>query len=205
MVSDNEPFEEITSDMLLDAYACGIFPMADTAHAPDIYWVEPKFRGIIPLDQFHIPSKLQKLINRDIFKINYNQNFDAVINACATPAPNREKTWINPTIRKLYKELFEKGHCHTVEVYFENDLVGGLYGVSLGSAFFGESMFHTKTDASKVALYFLVQRLKENGFTLLDIQFITDHLKQFGAIEIPKIDYQILLARALTQKPKSFT
>lgn len=187
----------ITAEIVLRAYAVGMFPMAEDAEDPTLFWVEPKRRGIIPLDDFHISRRLARTIRSDRFTIRTDTDFDGVIHGCAGPRPDNEKTWINSKIHELYGELFRMGRCHTVEVYADNHLVGGLYGISLGSAFFGESMFHTVTDASKVALVHLVARLKASGYTLLDTQFITDHLAQFGATEISRSQYLKLLDKAL--------
>ncbi len=187
----------ITPEILLKAYAAGIFPMAEDAEDPSLFWVEPRERGIIPLDGFHVPKRLARTIRSDEFEIRIDHNFDAVIDGCAAPASDREKTWINRRIRDLYGQLFDAGFCHTVEVYRDDRLVGGLYGVRLKGAFFGESMFHTERDASKVALVHLVARLKRGGFTLLDTQFVTPHLAQFGAIEVPRRSYKQMLREAL--------
>jgi leucyl/phenylalanyl-tRNA--protein transferase len=188
---------EITPEVLLKAYACGIFPMADSADDPALHWIEPALRGIIPFDQFRVPSRLARTVRSDRFTVAINHNFDAVLDGCAAPQPGRQRTWINARIRTLYRKLYERRHCHSVEVYRDDDLVGGLYGVSLGRAFFGESMFHRERDASKVALVHLVARLKAGGYNLLDTQFITDHLKQFGALEISQRHYHKLLEGAL--------
>lgn len=188
---------EITPQILLQAYACGIFPMAETADDPGLHWVEPQMRGLIPLDGFHVPRKLARTIRAGRFAVTVDQDFDAVISACAAPAPGRRKTWINARIRALYGELFRLGHCHTVECRLDGQLVGGLYGVSIGRAFFGESMFSTATDASKVALVHLVARLRVGGYVLLDTQFVTEHLTQFGAIEVPRRTYRQMLASAI--------
>lgn len=188
---------EITPQVLLKAYACGIFPMAESADDPALYWVEPEERGVIPLDSFHIPSRLARLVKSDRFVVRVNRDFDAVIDGCAAPALGRSRTWINVRIRKLYRRLYDGGHCHTIEVYDEDRLVGGLYGVSLGAAFFGESMFHRARDASKVALVHLVARLRAGGFCLLDTQFVTDHLRQFGATEVTRRAYHRLLSHAI--------
>lgn len=198
MASKEHAIVEITPEVLLKAYACGIFPMAENADDPSLHWVEPELRGIIPLDRLHISSSLAKTIRSDRFTVVADRDFDAVIEGCAEPAPGRTNTWINKRIRKLYRGLFAIGHCHTIEVYDEADhLVGGLYGVSLGAVFFGESMFHRARDASKVALIHLVARLNAGGFQLLDTQFLTDHLKSLGAYEIPREYYQKLLAQGL--------
>jgi leucyl/phenylalanyl-tRNA---protein transferase len=188
---------EITPDLLLRAYACGIFPMAEGPDDPELHWYEPKRRGILPLDGFHVARSLAKRVRADDFEVVADRDFDAIISACATPAPGRENTWINGPIRDLYGALFRMGRCHTVETYQDGILVGGLYGVSLGRAFFGESMFHTATDASKVALVHLAARLRRGGYRLLDAQFVTKHLATFGAIEIDRALYQTLLAQAL--------
>lgn len=187
----------ITPEILLKAYAAGIFPMAEDADDPSLFWVEPRERGVIPLDTFHVPKRLARTVRSDEFEVRVDQDFDAVITGCAAPAADREKTWINKRIRDLYGQLFDAGFCHTVEVYRDNCLVGGLYGVRLKGAFFGESMFHTERDASKVALVHLVARLKRGGFTLLDTQFVTSHLAQFGAIEVPRRSYKQMLRAAM--------
>jgi leucyl/phenylalanyl-tRNA---protein transferase len=188
---------EITPDVLLKAYACGIFPMAESADDPALYWIEPERRGIIPLPSFHVPNRLARSVRSDHFTVVCDRDFDAVITGCGEPKPNRARTWINTRIRNLYRGLYDIGHCHTVEVYSGNTLVGGLYGVSLGCAYFGESMFHRERDASKIALVHLVARLKAGGFKLLDTQFVTDHLKTFGAIELTRRQYHKMLAAAL--------
>ncbi len=187
----------LTPQLLLKAYSCGLFPMADSADDPEIYWVEPEHRGIIPLDDFHVPRSLAKTIRRRPFDIRVNSAFSAVLDGCAEPAPGRTKTWINRTIRELYAQLHHLGHAHSVEAWQEDHLVGGLYGVSLRGAFFGESMFSRRTDASKVCLVHLVDRLKRQGFALLDTQFTTDHLQRFGAVDIPRETYNSLLDEAL--------
>lgn len=191
---------EITPEVLLKAYACGIFPMAENADDPALYWIEPEERGVIPLDAFHIPSRLARLVKSEPFVVVADRDFEGVIDGCAAPALGRTRTWINARIRKLYRRLYDVGHCHTIEAYVGDQLVGGLYGVSLGGAFFGESMFHSARDASKVALVHLVARLKAGGFRLLDTQFVTDHLRQFGAVEVSRRAYHKLLAHALDGK-----
>jgi leucyl/phenylalanyl-tRNA---protein transferase len=197
MASRENAVVEITPEVLLKAYACGIFPMAESADDPALYWIEPERRGIIPLKGFHVPARLARTTRADRFTVVCNRDFDAVIDGCAEPQPGRGRTWINARIRKLYRGLYDIGHCHTVEVYDGDLLAGGLYGVSLGAAFFGESMFHRERDASKIALVHLVARLKGGGFRLLDTQFVTDHLKTFGAVEVPRRQYQKLLDNAL--------
>ena len=187
----------LTADILLKAYAVGVFPMAESADDPDLFWIEPEWRGIIPLDRFHVGRRLARTIRQDRFEVRVDTDFAAVVDGCAAPAEGRERTWINATIRRLYGELYERGHCHTVESWLDGRLVGGLYGVSVGGAFFGESMFSLVTDASKVALAHLVARLNAGGYVLLDTQFITDHLARFGATEIPKRIYAQRLASAV--------
>jgi leucyl/phenylalanyl-tRNA---protein transferase len=188
---------EITPDVLLKAYACGIFPMAESAEDPTLFWVEPNWRGIIPLDRFHCSRRLARTVRQDLFEVRIDSDFDGVIAGCAEPAPGRRKTWINSRIRQLYGDLFDRGHCHTVECRQEGLLVGGLYGISLGAAFFGESMFSRRTDASKVALVHLVARLRAGGYRLLDTQFNTEHLARFGALEITRGEYGRLLESAV--------
>jgi leucyl/phenylalanyl-tRNA--protein transferase len=200
MTRASETLSEITPEVLLKAYACGIFPMAESAEDPSLYWVDPERRGIMPLDGFHVPRRLARTVRSDRFEVYADRDFDAVIDACAAPAPGRRKTWINDRIRKLYRELFRRGHCHTVEAYLNGRLAGGLYGISLGGAFFGESMFHFERDASKVALVHLVGRLRLGGYKLLDAQFITDHLASFGAMEVERTQYHRLLAEALVSE-----
>jgi leucyl/phenylalanyl-tRNA--protein transferase len=191
---------EITPDILLRAYSIGLFPMAESAEDPNLYWVDPEARGIFPLDAMIISKSLRKAVRSDRFEIRVDHDFDAVIDGCAEPDEGREKTWINERIRTLYRQLFDMGHVHTVETWCDGALVGGLYGVSLGAAFFGESMFHRKTDASKVALVHLAARLVAGGFSLLDAQFVTTHLATLGAIEIPRDTYRVRLAKAMSHR-----
>ena len=188
---------EITPQVLLKAYACGIFPMAESAQDNALYWIEPERRGILPLDRMHVPKRLARLIRSGGFEVKVDRNFEAVIDGCAAPRSGRRSTWINGRIRSLYRELFALGHCHTIEVWQDGVLTGGLYGVHLGRAFFGESMFSRARDASKVALVYLVARLIYGGFTLLDTQFVTGHLARFGAIEVSRDEFQRLLESAL--------
>ena len=188
---------EITPEVLLKAYAVGIFPMAESADDPGLYWIEPEARGIIPLDAFHLPRRLARTVAADLFEVRIDTDFAAVIAGCAEPMEGRPKTWINDRIRRLYGELYRLGHCHTVEAWQDGRLVGGLYGVRLGAAFFGESMFSRARDASKVALVHLVARLKAGGFRLLDTQFTTRHLKQFGAIDVDRRLYHRMLEEAI--------
>jgi leucyl/phenylalanyl-tRNA---protein transferase len=195
---------EITPEVLLKAYACGIFPMAENADDPSLYWIEPEHRGLIPLDGFHIPRRLARTIRRDQFEVYIDRDFEATIDGCAEPQAGRSRTWINGRIRSLYCKLHEIGHCHSVETWRDGKLVGGLYGVRLGRAFFGESMFHRERDASKVALVHLVARLRAGGFTLLDTQFVTSHLSGFGAIEVSKRLYSRMLERALEDEADFF-
>ncbi|MCJ9697058.1 leucyl/phenylalanyl-tRNA--protein transferase [Rhizobium sp. PRIMUS64] len=187
----------ITPDILLRAYSIGLFPMAESADDPEIFWVEPELRGVLPLDHFHVSKSLAKAVRKKPFEIRFDHAFDEVIAACAEETSGRPSTWINKTIRSLYSTLFDMGHAHTVEAWEGDELVGGLYGVSLGSAFFGESMFSRRTDASKICLVHLVDRLRERGFTLLDTQFTTEHLKTFGAIDVLKADYALMLSAAM--------
>ncbi len=193
----------LTPDILLRAYAAGIFPMAEDAGDDSIYWVDPTLRGILPLDGFHVPRSLVKAIRRRPFEMRVDTAFAAVLDGCAEPAPGREQTWINAQIRELYLGLFAMGHAHCVEAWEGEELVGGLYGVSLGGAFFGESMFSRRTDASKIALVHLWDRLRRGGYALLDTQFITAHLSRFGAIEIAREVYRERLDAAL-ETPATF-
>ena len=197
MASRETAFVEITPEVLLKAYACGIFPMAENADDPALYWIEPEKRGIIPLDGFHVPARLARTVRSDRYSIRINHDFEGVLDGCAEPRPGRTRTWINQRIRTLYRKLYEIGHCHSVEAYDDGVLAGGLYGVCLGRTFFGESMFHRSRDASKVALVHLVARLKAGGFRLLDTQFVTDHLRIFGAAEVSRRQYHKLLEAAL--------
>jgi leucyl/phenylalanyl-tRNA---protein transferase len=197
MANRENTFIEITPEVLLKAYACGIFPMAESAEDPALYWIEPEQRGIIPLQGFHVSSRLARTVRATPLTVWVDRDFDAVIDGCAEPGPDRDKTWINARIRKIYRALYDIGHCHTVEVYQGGELVGGLYGVSLGRAFFGESMFHRVRDASKIALVHLVARLRAGGFRLCDTQYVTEHLKTFGAVDVPKKRYHRLLEEAL--------
>lgn len=187
----------ITPDLLLRAYAAGIFPMAEHADDPDLFWVDPEQRGILPLDGLLISRSLRKVVKANRFAVTLDGDFAAVIDGCAEAAPGRAQTWINTTIRELYGALFERGAAHTVEARREGKLVGGLYGISIGGAFFGESMFHRETDASKVCLVHLAAHLVGCGFVLLDAQFVTPHLATLGAVEISRARYQALLTRAI--------
>ena len=200
MTSIDDVMIEITPQVLLKAYACGIFPMAESAEDNALYWIEPERRGILPLDRVHVPRRLARTIRRGGFEVKVDNDFHAVIEGCAAPRAGRRSTWINGRIRNLYAELFLLGHCHTVEVWDDGELIGGLYGVHLGRAFFGESMFSRARDASKIALVYLVARLKYGGFELLDTQFVTAHLARFGAIEVGRAQFQRLLEAALQNR-----
>jgi leucyl/phenylalanyl-tRNA--protein transferase len=189
---------QLTPDLLLRAYAIGIFPMAESRVDPELHWIDPDLRGILPLDELHIPRKLRAKLRRGVFEVRCDSAFHDVIRGCAEPGANRPDTWINPVIEQLYTELYEMGFAHSVETWQDGELVGGLYGVSLGAAFFGESMFSRVADASKVALAQLVLGLRRGGFQLLDTQFTTPHLSRFGAREIPREDYRRLLTKAVS-------
>ena len=188
---------EVTPELLLRAYATGIFPMSESADDPGLFFVEPEMRGVLPLDGFHVPRRLARTVRSGRFEIRMDTAFDAVVAACAEAVPDRPQTWINTRIRSLYGELHRMDHAHSVEAWLDGKLAGGLYGVSLQGAFFGESMFTRATDASKVALVHLVEHLRSRGFVLLDTQFLTRHLARFGTVEVPREDYMKLLERAL--------
>ena len=200
MAARDDILLEITPQVLLKAYAVGIFPMAESADVPTLYWIEPESRGIIPLDGFHIPRRLARTIASGRFEIRIDHDFAAIIEGCAASSESRPKTWINDDIVRLYGDLFDAGFAHSVECWRDGRLVGGLYGVAIGGAYFGESMFSRETGASKVALVHLVARLRAAGFALLDTQFVTEHLSRFGAIEIPRTDYRRRLAAAMERK-----
>ena len=187
----------ITPQMLLAAYAQGLFPMAERRDDPTLYWVSPELRGIQPLDRFHIPRRLARTVRSGRYAVTFDQAFAKVMQECAAPRPGREQSWINSEILRLYGALFASGHAHSVECWQDGELKGGLYGVALGAAFFGESMFSSARDASKVALVHLVEALRCGGFTLLDTQFLTAHLSTFGVTEIPRADYLLLLQDAI--------
>ena len=188
---------DITPELLLRAYRAGLFPMAETRDADRLFWLDPELRGVLPLDLFHLPRRLLRTVLSDVYAVTIDTDFPAVIAACAQPAPGREETWINPQIENLFTALHRSGHAHSVECRRDGVLVGGLYGIAIGGAFFGESMFSRARDASKVALAHLVARLRLGGFSLLDTQFVTAHLTQFGAIEIPRDAYRERLQNAL--------
>jgi leucyl/phenylalanyl-tRNA--protein transferase len=191
-------------DELLACYARGVFPMADSRADPRIFLLDPDERGLLPLDRFHIPKRLARTVRQDPVEVRVDTAFRSVVEACAAPAPGREETWINRRIRDLYGELHERGSAHSVEAWDGADLVGGLYGVELGGAFFGESMFSRARDVSKIALVHLVARLRAGGFLLLDAQFITDHLRQFGAEQIGRDAYHARLEAALAVRADFF-
>lgn len=188
---------ELTPDLLLRAYTIGLFPMAETAEDPELFWVDPERRGVIPLEAFHVPRSLRKTVRRDHFEVRVDSDFLGVLDGCAEISSKRRATWINSEIVRLYGDLHRRGFAHSVECWRAGRMVGGLYGVALGGAFFGESMFSRETDASKVALVHLVVRLIRGGYTLLDTQFVTPHLAKFGAVEITRAAYRRQLARAI--------
>lgn len=187
---------ELTPELVLRAYGAGVFPMADSATSSDIYWVDPRKRGILPLNGFHLSRSLRKRLLRHDYKVRVDTAFDKVVDACAA----RKETWINATIRQLFVDLHRMGHAHSIEVWQEEELIGGLYGLRLGAAFFGESMFSRRRDGSKIALAWTVARLKAGDFTLLDTQFTTDHLESMGARAVPRAHYHELLERALSRR-----
>lgn len=198
MARRTDPFSvEITPELIVRAYRAGIFPMAEDATDEDLFWVSPEMRGIIPLERFHASKSLRKAMRKSRWSIRVDSDWDAIIEGCATVGEDRDSTWINRTIRSVYGELFRRGVAHTVEVWDGDQLVGGLYGLAIGAAFFGESMFHRRTDASKMAMAHLVERLNAGGFELLDTQFLTDHLASLGGVEIARADYEDRLGRAL--------
>ena len=195
--SASRPFGGFGPEELLQCYATGVFPMGEARDDPRIFLVEPEQRGVIPLDQFRIPTRLRRTVRSQPFEIRVDTAFSAMLDACAAPGPGREDSWINGPIRRLYMALNARGRAHSVECWHDERLVGGLYGVTLGGAFFGESMFSRENNASKVALVHLVARLKRGGWRLLDAQFLTQHLSQFGAVEMPQADYLERLKSAL--------
>lgn len=197
-MSDRSGQPKITPEMVLRAYAIGIFPMAETRDDPNLYWIDPERRGIIPLDRFHVPRSLRKAIRHHDFDVTFDQDFEGVLLGCAAPGPGRRQTWISDRILDLCMSLHAMGYAHSVEVREEGRIVGGLYGVALGGAFFGESMFSRKSNASKIALVALVERLRAKEFLLLDTQFVTEHLMQFGAIEISREEYRQHLRNAIS-------
>ena len=190
----------VTPELLLRAYACGLFPMSESRRDPRLFWVDPDMRGVLPLDRFHVPRRLARRVRKGEFEIRTDTAFADVVHACAAATERRAETWINDRIIDLYCDLFASHRAHSVECWRNDRLVGGLYGVTLGGAFFGESMFTRETDASKVALVHLVRRLNRQGYLLLDVQFLTDHLRIFGAEEVAREDYQEMLTHALSAK-----
>lgn len=194
---------DLTPDVLLRAYAMGVFPMAEDRTDPELFWVDPRMRGVIRLDQFHVPRRLRRTVRKGVFEVTFDRAFEEVIERCADSTEGRPRTWINDRIIELYTILHHQGHGHSVECWQDDELVGGLYGISLGAVFFGESMFSRRTDASKVALVHLVAALLGGGFRMVDTQFITQHLARFGAIEIPRNEYRKLLEQTITV-PASF-
>ena len=190
---------EVTTDLLLRAYRHGLFPMAEGRAGEKLFWLDPIKRGVLPLDEVHLSRRLLRTVLSGPYTVTADRNFAGTIAGCATPVPDRTDTWINPQIEQLFTELFRMGYAHSVETWQNGTLVGGLYGVALGGAFFGESMFSFARDASKVALAHLVVRLRLGGFTLLDTQFVTEHLAQFGATEIPRDLYKQQLAAAVAE------
>jgi len=188
---------EITPELLLQAYRIGVFPMGERRDDPKLYWLDPRQRAVLPLDGFHLPKRLARTVRQDIFEVSADTDFTGVMRACAEPRPGHPESWINEPILALYGELFARGHAHSIECRRDGQLVGGLYGVSVGAAFFGESMFSRERDASKVALVHLVARMIKGGFRLLDCQFMTEHLRGFGALEMPREEFRVLLADAV--------
>lgn len=203
MTSPQAP-TRLSADLVLQAYQIGYFPMADDADADELFWVRPEMRGILPLDDVHFSKSLLKTVRKDRYRVTADRDFAGVIDGCAMPQSHRPSTWINEEIRAVFLELHDMGHAHSVEAWDGDTLVGGLYGLSLGGAFFGESMFSTQTDASKVCLVHLVGRLRAGGYKLLDTQFQNDHLVQFGTIEIPHLDYMPRLSSALETQGNFF-
>ena len=191
---------EITPDIMLRAYSIGLFPMAESADDPNLFWVDPEERGVFPLDGLIVSRSLAKTVRSDRFEVRIDTDYDGVIDGCAETGRGREGPWISARIRSLYRALFDIGYVHTIETWRDGRLVGGLYGVAIGGAFFGESMFHRARDASKVALIHLVARLRAGGFQLLDTQFVTDHLATLGAVAVPKHAYHVMLAEAVACK-----
>ena len=193
-------FPPFTPELLLRAYMAGIFPMAETRDAHDLFWVDPEWRGVIPLDGLHVSRSLRRAIRRQDYDVRINTDFEGVLDGCAA----RDETWINADLSRLYVALFEAGYAHSIEVLFNGRLAGGIFGIAIGGAFFGESMFSTQTNGSKIAMVYLVDRLRRGGFTLFDTQFITDHLASLGAVEIARSTYRDRLSGALAESA-SFT
>ncbi len=195
---------ELTPDLLLRAYAAGVFPMAESRRTRSVFWVEPRLRGLLPIEHFHVPHSLRKTVRRGIFAVRCNTAFEAVMRACAEPRPGHPETWINEPIIEAYTALYRRGFAHSVECWQGDQLAGGLYGVALGGAFFGESMFSRARDASKVALVHLVARLRLGGYALLDVQFVTEHLARFGVEEVPARTYRRKLEAALAVEARFY-
>lgn len=201
MTRKADPFSiELTPELIIRAYQAGIFPMAEDAASDDLFWVSPQQRGIIPIEGFHISRSLRKQLRQHSYTVRVDTDFAGVIEGCATAGADRDSTWINAEIRRLYGELFARGIAHTVEVWDGAELVGGLYGLAIGAAFFGESMFHRRTGASKIAMAHLIERLQAGGYRLLDTQFVTEHLRSLGGIEIPREEYELRLADAIGRR-----
>ncbi len=195
---------ELTPDLLLRAYAAGVFPMAESRRTRSVFWVEPRLRGLLPIERFHVPHSLRKTVRRSLFEVRCNTAFETVMRACAEPRPGHPETWINEPIIEAYTALHRRGFAHSVECWQGERLAGGLYGVALGGAFFGESMFSRVRDASKVALVHLVARLRLGGYTLLDVQFVTEHLARFGVEEVPARAYRRKLEAALAVEARFY-
>jgi leucyl/phenylalanyl-tRNA--protein transferase len=193
----------LTPELILEAYRQGMFPMAYNAGSPFIHWICPDFRGQLSIEELHIPKRLEKTLKKNPYRVTTDKAFSAVIQGCAASRPERPETWINPAIMKVFCELHERGHAHSVECWSGRELVGGIYGLEIGGAFFGESMFSNATDASKIALVHLTARLWKSGFTLFDTQFVNDHLKQFGVYELPHAKYKKILT-SVTKKKTDF-
>lgn len=192
---------QLTPDVMMQAYATGIFPMAEGRDDPRLFWVDPRQRGVFPLDQFHISRSLARRLRKDDYTVTLNQSFHRVVTACAA----RPDTWINDPLRQLYAQLHDMGHAHSIEIHGQNGLIGGVFGLSVGGAFCGESMFSAARDGSKIALAYLIHHLRESGFTLFDTQFITPHLASLGAVEIPRSTYRRQLRQALLRNPRFAT
>ena len=203
--NDRGPDIALSPEIVLRAYAAGIFPMAESRTSPELFWVDPEYRGIVPLGDFHVPRRLRRVVRARPFEIRINSDFMGVIEGCAASGEGRRETWINDEIVRLYAGLHEAGHAHSVECWLGGQLVGGLYGVALRGAFFGESMFSRVREASKVALVTLVALLRHGNFSLLDTQFVTDHLRQFGAFEVPRARYHAFLDAALQHDAKFYS
>jgi leucyl/phenylalanyl-tRNA--protein transferase len=196
---------ELTPDLILKAYACGVFPMAERHDASEVYWIDPDFRGILPLESFHVPRRLARTVRSGVFEVHVDRDFVGTIKGCARRTQKRRETWLNTQLIRVFSELHARGYAHSVEAWRNGRLVGGLYGVALGAVFFGESMFSLEPDASKVALVALVERLRRGGYRLLDTQFVTAHLRRFGATEIPRSQYLARLADALSRRASFYS